>query len=168
MTAKKRVKDSQIELSQLMMPEHANPLGNIHGGFIMKLVDEAGGLCAMRHAQRPAVTVAIDSMTFLSPINVGHLVILQASLNYVGRTSMEIGVKVVAENPITGERVHTNSAYVVYVALDDHGQPTEVPGLLLETEEEQRRWAAGKARQAHRLSQQAEKDNRRRNAKEPD
>jgi acyl-CoA hydrolase len=135
-------------------------LGNVHGGFIMKLVDEAGGLCAIRHAQRPAVTIVIDSMTFLSPINVGHLVILQASLNYVGRTSMEVGVRVVAENPITGERVHTNSAYLVYVALDDRGQPTEVPGLILETEDEQRRWEAGKARQAHRLERQAEKAGR--------
>jgi acyl-CoA hydrolase len=168
MTTKKHIKDSQIELSQLMLPEHANFLGNVHGGIIMKIVDEAGGLCAMRHAQRPAVTVAIDSMTFLSPINVGHLVILHASLNYVGRTSMEVGVRVFAENPLTAERTHTNSAYLVYVALDDAGRPTEVPGLILETEEERRRWEAGQARQNHRLQQQSDKADRRRTQKEID
>ena len=151
MTDPKHVKDSQIELHQFMMPEHANPLGNVHGGIIMKMVDEAGALCALRHAQRPVVTVAIDSMTFHSPIRVGNLVDLQASLNYVGNTSMEVGVRVTAENPITGERTHTNSAFVVYVALDDAGRATKVPGLICETDEECRRWEEGKGRQAHRL-----------------
>jgi len=146
------VRDSEVVLHHFMMPEHANPLGNVHGGIIMKLVDEAGGLCAMRHAQRPAVTIAIDSMTFHSPVHVGDLVMLSASVNYVGRTSMEVGVRVVAENPITGEQTHTNSAYLVYVALDERGKPTAVPRLVLETDEERRRWNAAKERQTQRLS----------------
>ncbi|MFQ5614198.1 MAG: acyl-CoA thioesterase, partial [Anaerolineae bacterium] len=153
----KRVSDSQITLNQLMLPEHANPLGNVHGGIIMKLVDEAGGLCAMRHAQRPTVTVAIDSMTFLSPVHVGDLVTLLASLNYVGQTSMEVGVKVIAENPLTCQQTHTNSAFLVYVALDDAGHPTRVPPLTLETDEERRRWAEGQARQEHRLARRRAK-----------
>ncbi len=148
----KRVSDSEIVLHHFMMPEHANPLGNVHGGIIMKLVDEAGGLCAMRHAQRPAVTIAIDSMTFHSPVHVGDLVMLYARVNYVGRTSMEVGVRVVAENPITGEQTHTNSAFLVYVALDDAGKPMQVPRLKLETGEEHRRWNAAKERQAQRLN----------------
>lgn len=147
----KRVRDSEIVLHHFMMPEHANPLGNVHGGIIMKFVDEAGGLCAMRHAQRPSVTIAIDSMTFHSPVHVGDLVMFYARVNYVGRTSMEVGVRVVAENPITGEQTHTNSAFLVYVALDETGKPTKVPKLVLETEEERRRWDAAQARQNQRL-----------------
>src|SRR5512134_2427020 len=99
---------SRITLSQLMHPEHANLLGNVHGGSIMKLVDEAGALACMRHAQRKAVTVAIDSMTFRQPIKIGDLVILNAEVTYTGRTSMEVTVEVLAENPLTGEQTHTN------------------------------------------------------------
>lgn len=150
--AKKQVTDSQIELNHFMMPEHANIHGNVHGGVIMKMVDEAGGLCAVKHAQRPAVTVAIDSMTFLSPVNVGDVLNLKASLNYVGQTSMEVGVKVIAENPLTGDKTHTNSAYVVYVALDKHGKPTVVPRLELSTETDRRRWEEGQERQNRRLT----------------
>jgi uncharacterized protein (TIGR00369 family) len=148
---KKRRADSQVELSQFMMPEHANLQGTVHGGIIMKLVDEAGALCAVRHAQRPVVTVAIDSMTFLSPVHVGDVLILRACLVYVGRTSMEVEIKVIAENPITGQRTHTNSAFAVYVALDEHERPTPVPELIIETEEERRRWEEGKQRQARRV-----------------
>ncbi len=151
MPNKKRVADSEVTLHQLMLPAHANPLGNVHGGIIMKLVDEAGGLCAMRHAQRPAVTIAIDSMTFHSPVHVGNLLTLKASIHYVGNTSMDVGVRVTAENPITGEQTHTNSARLVYVALDDNGRATKVPGLILETDTQRRRWDAAKNRQAERL-----------------
>ena len=147
----KAVVDSQVELNHFMMPEHANIHGNVHGGVIMKLADEAGALCAIRHANRPAVTVAIDSMTFLSPVHVGEVLTLVASLNYVGRTSMEVGVKVIAENPLTGDKTHTNSAYAVYVALDDAGRPIQVPRLNVQPGEEQRRWDAALARQARRL-----------------
>ncbi len=149
----KRVRDSQVTLSQVMMPEHANPTGNVHGGVIMKLVDEAGGLCAMRHAQRQVVTVAIDSMTFHSPVHVGNLVTFQASLNWVGHTSAEVGVRVVAENPLTGQFTHTNSAFLVYVALDEDGNPTQIRPLILETDEDRRRWAEAEQRQQRRLRQ---------------
>ena len=115
---------SRVTLSQLMHLEHANLLGNVHGGWIMKLVDEAGALASMRHAQRKVVTVAIDSMVFRQPIRLGDLIILNAEVTYTGRTSMEVQVEVQAENPITGERTHTNTAYLVYVALDDYGRPT--------------------------------------------
>jgi uncharacterized protein (TIGR00369 family) len=122
----KRVRDSQTTLHQLMSPEHANPMGNVHGGVVMKIVDEAGGICAIRHAQRQVVTVAIDSMSFYSPVHVGNVVAFHASVNWVGRSSIEVGVRVVAENPVTGECTHTNTAYLVYVALDENGRPTAV------------------------------------------
>jgi acyl-CoA hydrolase len=151
--APKPVSASRVTLSQLMHPEHANLLGNVHGGWIMKLVDEAGALACMRHAQRKVVTVAIDSMVFRQPIRLGDLVILKAEVSYTGRTSMEVTVEVHAENPITGEQTHTNTAYLVYVALDDNGRPTSVPPLKAETEEERQKLEEGQARQERRLKQ---------------
>ena len=127
----KPVSASRITIAQLMHQEHANLLGNVHGGWIMKLVDEAGAIACMRHAQKKVVTVAIDSMTFRQPIRIGDLIILNAEVTYTGRTSMEAEVQVLAENPITGERAYTNTAYLVYVALDDEGKPTAVPPLQL-------------------------------------
>jgi uncharacterized protein (TIGR00369 family) len=147
----KTVSASRITLSQLMHPEHANLLGNVHGGWIMKLVDEAGALACMRHAQRKVVTVAIDSMTFRQPIRIGDLIILNAEVSYVGRTSLEAEVHVIAENPVTGERTYTNTAYLVYVALDDEGRPTSVPALHAETEEEKQRMERAQERQERRL-----------------
>lgn len=147
----KPIRASRITLSQLMHPEHANLLGNVHGGWIMKLVDEAGALACMRHAQRKVVTVAIDSMVFRQPIRIGDLIILNAEVSYAGRTSMEAEVHVLAENPITGEQTHTNTAYLVYVALDDEGRPTSVPRLQAETEEEKRRMEEAEERQERRL-----------------
>jgi acyl-CoA hydrolase len=134
-----------------MHPEHANLLGNVHGGWIMKLVDEAGALACMRHAQRRVVTVAIDSMVFRQPIRIGDLVILEGEVTYAGRTSMEAVVQVTAENPITGEQTNTNTAYLVYVALDDTGRPTPVPPLKAETVEQQQRMDQARARQERRL-----------------
>jgi acyl-CoA hydrolase len=148
----KRIRDSRVSLSRVMLPTDANPRGNVQGGVIMKLVDEAGAIAAVRHSRCSVVTVAVDSMTFLSPIYVGNLVTLAASLSYVGRTSMEVEVQVEAENPLTGETTHTNSAYVVYVALDENGRPCEVPALIPETDEERERIARGKKRQAERLA----------------
>ena len=135
-----------------MQPEHANNLGNVHGGWIMKLVDESGALACMRHAQHRVVTVAIDQMTFTHPIKIGDVVILEAEVSYTGRTSMEAQVKVFSENPVTGERTATNTAYLVYVALDESGTPVEVPGLELTTEAERTRFENGKQRQARRLA----------------
>ena len=146
---------SKISIAQLMQPEHANNLGNVHGGWIMKLVDEAGALACMRHAQRRVVTVAIDQMIFRQPIRIGDLVTLNARVTYAGHTSLEAEVQVTAENPITGEQTHTNTAYVVYVALDTNGQPVPVPALIAETDEEKKRMAQAEVRQKYRLSQRS-------------
>lgn len=144
---------SQINIAQMMQPGHANNMGNVHGGWIMKLADEAGALACMRHAQRRVVTVAIDQMVFRQPIRIGDLVSLKAEATYAGRTSMEAEVQVTAENPVTGERTHTNTAYLVYVALDDNGKPAPVPPLFAETDEEKQRMRQARARQKHRLAQ---------------
>lgn len=147
----KPMRASHVTLAQFMQPEHANPLGNIHGGWIMKLVDECGALACMRHARTRVVTVAIDSMTFHQPIKVGDLVTLTAEVTYTGRTSMETEVLVEAENVITGVKTFTNRAYLVFVALDESGKPVVIPPILAETPEEQQRLDAGKQRQAMRL-----------------
>lgn len=144
---------SRISLAQLMQPENANVLGNVHGGWIMKLVDEAGALACMRHSQRRVVTVTVDSMTFRLPIRTSDLVILKAEVTFTGRTSMEAEVQVMAENPITGERWDTNIAYLVYVALDDNGKPTPVPSIFAETPEEEIKLAEARIRQARRLEE---------------
>ncbi len=143
---------SRISIAQLMQPEHANNLGNVHGGWIMKLADEAGALACMRHAHKRVVTVAVDSLVFREPIKIGDLIILNAEVTYAGRTSMESEVQVIAENPINGERAHTNTAYLVYVALDDDGKPSSVPELIIETDEEAQRLDQAKKRQAYRIS----------------
>jgi uncharacterized protein (TIGR00369 family) len=148
----KTVQASRISIAQFMQPEHANNLGNVHGGWIMKLADEAGALACMRHAQRRVVTVAIDSMVFHNPIKIGELVLLTAELTYTGRTSMEVEIQVQAENPITGERTQTNNAYIVYVALDDTGNPVEIPSLIPETESEKNKLKEARKRQAQRLA----------------
>ena len=149
----KPVRASRISIAQVMQPEHANNLGNVHGGWIMKLVDEAGALACMRHSQRRVVTVAVDSLVFREPIRIGDLVVLNAEVSYTGRTSMEVEVQVLAENPITGERTHTNTAYLVYVALDEQGHSVPVPALKAETEAEKRRLEEAKERQVRRLKQ---------------
>jgi uncharacterized protein (TIGR00369 family) len=149
----KRIADSRMSLSALMGPQDTNGHGNVHGGVIMKMVDEVGALAAMRHARAPVVTVAIDSMTFDEPIRVGNVVQCTAELTYVGRTSMEVRVQVVAENPIMGTSSVTNTAYLVYVALGSDGRPTPVPQLEYATDEERHRAEQAKARQAFRRQQ---------------
>jgi len=148
----KRVNESRITLTQVMNVTDANILGNVHGGMLMKLSDEAGGIAAARHACRPAVTVAVDSMTFHSPVSIGNLVQVSAAVTWTGRTSIETRVVVTAEDVLTGVVMHTNTAFFVYVALDEEGQPTPVPPLICETDEEKRRFKDGAARQAYRLS----------------
>ncbi len=135
----KPVSASRLVLAQEMTPQDANPAGNVHGGNIMKLADSAAGVVAIRHSGRNCVTAAVDHFEFHAPVYVGNLVTLHASLNYVGRTSMEVGVRVEAEDPRTGKKTHTNSSYILMVALDDDGRPVEVPRLILETEEDRRR-----------------------------
>lgn len=156
MTEGKTVSASRINIAQMMHPTHANSHGNVHGGWIMKLVDEAGALACMRHAQRRVVTVVVDQMMFRQPIRIGDLVNLTAEVSYTGRTSMEARVEVVAENPVTGECVHTNTAYCVYVALGDDGKPTAVPPLIPETDLHRQRMERAKQRQEFRLSHRDE------------
>ena len=143
---------SRVYLSQLMQPEHANNHGNVHGGWIMKLVDEAGALACMRHAQTRVVTVAVDSLVFREPIKIGDLVTFTAEVTYTGRPSMEAEVQVTAENLITGERTHTNTAYLVYVGLNESNQPTTIPQLALETEDDKARYEQAKLRQQRRVA----------------
>jgi uncharacterized protein (TIGR00369 family) len=128
--------DTLVTLCQFMLPEHANARGNVHGGSILKLVDEAGALAAMRHARSHVVTVAIDSMVFLEPVLVGDLLTLNAWLTYVGKTSMEAKIEVLAENVITGKTTRTSEAFAVYVALDDQHKPKGAPPLEAVTPEE--------------------------------
>ena len=149
----KPMRVSRISIAQMMQPEHANNLGNVHGGWIMKLVDEAGALACMRHSQCRVVTVAIDSMLFRHPIKTSDLVILEAEVTYTGNTSIEAEVHVIAENPLTGQRWQTNTAYLLYVALDDTGKPTKVPPVFAETIEEERKIAEARERQQRRLEQ---------------
>jgi acyl-CoA hydrolase len=130
----------------------ANLLGNVHGGAIMRLVDNAGGLAAMRHCGGPVVTAAMDEMTFLEPVYVGEVVTVKAMVNDSGRTSMEVGVRVEAESVTSGRHVHTSSAYLVYVALDREGKPRPVPPVLAETEEQQQRQREAKLRRQARLA----------------
>ena len=147
----KLVSESKVEISQLMMPSHANPAGNVHGGTIVKLIDEAGGIAAMRHTRQHCVTASIDKIDFISPVFVGHLVIAKASINFVGRTSMEIGVRVEAENLIAGTKKHVNSAYLTYVALGKRNKPVEIPKIIPETDEEKRRYQEAQKRKKMRL-----------------
>lgn len=151
MTEGRKVSESRITLTQHMGVTEANVLGNVHGGVIMKLCDEAGGTAAMKHARRPVVTVAVDSMSFRSPVHIGNLLTVQAQVTWVGHTSLETRLVVMAEDIMTGTVVHTNTAYYVYVALDEGSCPFKVPPLICETEEERILQDEGAARQALRL-----------------
>lgn len=147
----KPASQARITLTQLMGPMDANSFGNVHGGVLMKLCDEAGGMAAARHAGGPVVTVVVDSMSFHSPVHVGNLVMFEACVTWVGRTSIETRVKVSAENIFTGEVTHTNTAYYVYVALGADGRPTPVPELICETDEEKQAFQRAEARRKLRL-----------------
>ena len=153
----KKVGDSAVLMAQLMTPQDANPAGNVHGGVIMKLIDNAGGAAAYRHARSNVVTVSIDRLSFHHPVFVGDLVTCKASLNMAGSTSMEVGVRVEAENLITGEVRHTASAYLTYVALNTDSKPKVVVPLILESEADERRHRRALARREIRR-QLKEKD----------
>lgn len=140
-------------MTMFMQPEHSNSLGNVHGGVILKLCDECGGIIASRHARRPAVTVTVDRVNFLNPVLLGRLVLVHGRISWVGRTSIEVELRVEAEHLLTGERTQTNSAFFVYVALGDDRRPTPAPPLLLTTDEDRRRFAEGAARHRHRLAE---------------
>ena len=134
-----------------MLPVDANPMGNVHGGTILKLMDTAAAVAAMRHARTNVVSASIDRMDFYHPVYVGNLLILKASVNYAGRTSMEVGVRIEAEDLKTGKVTHTGSSYVTYVALGEKGKPSPVPQVIPEVPEEKRRWQEGKERREKRL-----------------
>jgi acyl-CoA hydrolase len=152
----KPASDSQSQLVRWMGVLDANNAGNVHGGTVMKLCDEAAALAAIKHSRHRVVTAAMDRMAFLYPIRVGDLVTLSASVNAAWRTSMEVGVRVDAENPRTGESRHTNTAYLTMVALDDDGNPTAVPPLVTDTPTEQRRMREAEMRRANRLAEREE------------
>lgn len=143
--------DTAVRMSELVLPNDANPLGNLLGGKVMHLMDVAAAIAATRHARRPVVTVSVDGIEFRHPVKVGHVVHLEARVNHAGTTSMEVGVEVESENPLTGERLHTSSAYLTFVALDDHGRPVAVPPLRVTTAAERKRFAEAAARRAVRL-----------------
>jgi acyl-CoA hydrolase len=148
----KAVRESISEYSELALPNDANGLGNVLGGKVMHLVDLAGAMAAMRHARRPVVTVSVDRLHFLQPVHIGDLIVLRSSVNRVFRTSMEVGVKVTTEKLLTGEKRHTCSAYLTFVALDDHGHPMAAAPVIPETEEEQRRYREAGERREYRLA----------------
>jgi acyl-CoA hydrolase len=146
----KTVKESRIVMARMMQPPDANAWGNVHGGTILRLVDEAGGVVALRHSRCRCVTVAMDSMIFKQPVYIGDLLTITAYLTWVGRTSMEVEARIEAEDMRTGLTRHAGTSYLVYVAIDDLGHPVPVPRLLLETEEERERGRAAEERRAQR------------------
>jgi acyl-CoA hydrolase len=143
--------ESETVMSELMMPNHANIMGNVFGGVILSLVDRIAAVCAIRHSKKQCVTVSVDKVDFKEPIHVGELITGFARVNYAGKTSMEVGVKIIAEHLITGEKRHTNSCYVTYVALDDNGRPSGVPPIVPETPDEKRRYERAAKRRASRV-----------------
>ena len=147
------VRETQHETAQLMMPQHANVLGHVFGGVVLSMMDTTAAVSAIRHARLACVTVSVDRVDFREPIHVGDLVIMKSSVNFVGRTSMEIGVRVETENLLTGVRRHTNSCYLTFVAVDRNGKPVPVPALKPETVDERRRYDAAKERRARRLQE---------------
>jgi acyl-CoA hydrolase len=149
----KTVKQSQHESSELMMPQNANVMGHVFGGKVLAMMDTTAAIAALRHARMPCVTASIDRVDFREPIHVGDLVIMKASVNFAGRTSMEVGVRVEAEDLMTGRRRHTNSCYLTFVAVDRNGRPVEVPPLVPETPKEIQRHEAARARRRRRLEE---------------
>lgn len=147
----RKVGDSAVRTSRLMLPTDANPRGYVHGGVIMRLMDETAGTVAIRHCRKQVVTASIDKMDFFAPVYVGNLLIINSSINHAGKTSMEIGVRIEAEDLITGRIVHTNSSYLVYVALADDGLPTPIPKVIPDTDDEKRRYGDAEERRKRRL-----------------
>jgi len=139
-------------LAQQMLPQDANPHGDVHGGAVMKLVDTCGALAAVRHARSRVVTAVMDSMTFEAPVHVGNVVHLRACLTWTGRTSMEVRVVVEAEDILSGERRVTSEAFLVYVALDEEGRPKPIPPFEPSTDEERAEWTAAQRRRDFRLA----------------
>jgi acyl-CoA hydrolase len=147
----KTVKESQVSMTEMVLPNDTNRLGNLLGGRLMHLMDIAAAIAASRHTNRVCVTASVDELSFLHPIKQGDIVILRASVNRVFSTSMEVGIRVTLEDPITGARKHANSAYFTFVAIDEHGKPVKVSPIRPVTNEEQRRYADAARRREKRL-----------------
>jgi acyl-CoA hydrolase len=143
---------SQVTFSDLAEPQSQNVAGTFFGGALLSFIDRAAAFCAMKHAGRPVVTKSIDSVEFNEPIYIGELVVVHASVNFTGTSSMEVGVRVHAQNPVTGQERHTNSCYCTFVALGPDGRPTPVPPVLAVTDDEKRRFEAGRLRREQRLA----------------
>lgn len=154
------VSETQHETAQLMMPQHANILGHVFGGVVLSMMDTTAAVSAIRHARLACVTVSVDRVDFREPIHVGDLVIMKSSVNFVGKTSMEIGVRVETENLVTGLKRHTNSCYLTFVAIDRNGKPVPVPRLRPETPDEIRRFKAAKERRERRLQERVAESKR--------
>ncbi len=154
------VSETQHETAQLMMPQHANILGHVFGGVVLSMMDTTAAVSAIRHARLACVTVSVDRVDFREPIHVGDLVIMKSSVNFVGKTSMEIGVRVETENLVTGLKRHTNSCYLTFVAIDRNGKPVPVPRLRPETPDEIRRFNAAKERRERRLQERVAENKR--------
>jgi acyl-CoA hydrolase len=152
----KPARDSRVMMTELVIPEDTNAQGNIFGGRVMALIDKAAAIVALRHCRSQVVTASVDSLTFLSPIRLGSIVVIEARLHDVFRTSMEVGVRVESEDVFTGERRHTTTAYVTVVAIDSRGTPVPAPPLLAETEEDRALAREAAERRAQRLSRRAE------------
>jgi acyl-CoA hydrolase len=146
------VRESISEYSEFALPTDANTLGNVLGGKVMHLVDLAAALAAVRHARCAVVTASVDQMSFLHPVHIGQLIMLQSSVNRVFRTSMEVGVRVQVENLLTGQRKHTSSAYLTFVAIDESGRRIPIPPVIPETDDEKRRFAEAEERRSYRLA----------------
>jgi acyl-CoA hydrolase len=147
----KSVRESQVQMTELVLPSHTNALGTIFGGQVMAWIDIAGAIAAQKHARSTVVTASIDALHFIAPVKLGHVVHILASVNFAGRTSMEVGVRVDSEDPLTGARTHTASAYVTFVALGPDGKAQEVPTVVAESDDEKRRYQAAIQRKASRL-----------------
>ena len=157
----KTVQESSLIMSHVMLPQDTNPAGNVHGGVVMKHIDNAAVTVAIRHTRGNAVTASIDRLDFHNPVFLGNILTLKASINFVGKTSMEIGVRVESEDPYSGKRKHTASAYLTVVALDENGQPSQVPYLILESQDEIRRNNAARARRKMRLDEKVDEEQKR-------
>jgi len=151
------VSESRTEMVEVVLPQDANVLGNVLGGRVMHLVDIAGAIAAHRHCRSHVVTASVDHLDFRNPIRIGELIVLKSSVNRVFHTSLEVGVKVFSENVLSGERKHTTSAYVTYVALGEDGSPATVPPLVSETADDRRRFREALARRKTRLAHRNKK-----------
>ena len=148
----KAPEESRVEMTELVLPEHTNAYGNIFGGQIMAWIDTAAAICAFRHCRNLCVTASMDALDFISPVKLGHIVILNANLNYTGRTSMEVGVKIRSEDPLTGEQHHTASSYLTFVAINESGKPIAVPPINPQTDQEKEWFQEAKTRKEIRIA----------------